>query len=139
MIKFRQNLFKLITSTNIWHKDKLPQQWKESIILPVHKKGDKTDCSNYWCISLLSNSHKIFTNILLSNLCPFRHEIIGDHQFRFRRNRSTTDQISCIDQTLDKKCKYNETAHQLLIDFKKAYDSVMKEVLYNILIEFSYP
>ena len=137
MIKFRQNLFKLITSTSIWHKDKLPRQWKESIILPVHKKGDKTDCSNYWVISLLSNSHKIFTNILLSNLCPYRDEFIGDHQFRFRRNRSTTDQIFCIVQIFDKKCKYNETAHQLSIEFKNACDSVMKEV-YNILIEFRY-
>jgi hypothetical protein len=38
-----------------------------------------------------------------------------------------------------KKCKYNETVHQLFIDFKNAYDSVGKEVLYNILIEFGVP
>jgi hypothetical protein len=40
---------------------------------------------------------------------------------------------------LEKKWKYNETAHQLFIDFKKAYDSVRREVLYNILIEFGIP
>ncbi|PNF26485.1 hypothetical protein B7P43_G14322 [Cryptotermes secundus] len=39
---------------DIWHKEKLPDQWKESIIVPVHKKGDKTDCSNYRGISRLS-------------------------------------------------------------------------------------
>ncbi|PNF20043.1 hypothetical protein B7P43_G05813 [Cryptotermes secundus] len=44
----------------------MPDQWKESIILPVHKKGDKTDCSNYRGISLLSTSYKILSNILLS-------------------------------------------------------------------------
>ena len=38
-------IHKLITS--IWKKEKLPEQWKESIIVPIHKKGDKTDCSNY--------------------------------------------------------------------------------------------
>jgi hypothetical protein len=36
---------KLICS--IWNKEELPQQWKESIIIPIHKKGDKTDCNNY--------------------------------------------------------------------------------------------
>ncbi|PNF21971.1 hypothetical protein B7P43_G17907 [Cryptotermes secundus] len=42
--------------TSIWHKENLPNQWKESIIVPVHKRGDKTDCSNYRGISLLSTS-----------------------------------------------------------------------------------
>jgi hypothetical protein len=56
-----------------------------------------------------------------------------------RRNRSTTDQIFCIRQILEKKWEYNETIHQLFIDFKKAYDSVRREVLYNILIEFEVP
>jgi hypothetical protein len=46
-----------------------------------------------------------------------------------------TDQIFCICQVLEKKCEYNETPHQLFIDFKKAYDSVSGVVLYNILIE----
>jgi hypothetical protein len=47
----------------------------------------------------------------------------------------TTDEIFCIHQILEKKWEYNETVHQLFIGFKKAYDSVRKEVLYNILIE----
>jgi hypothetical protein len=60
-------------------------------------------------------------------------------QCGFRRNRSTTDQIFCIRQILEKKWEYNETVHRLFIDFKKAYDSVRREVLYNILIEFGVP
>jgi hypothetical protein len=42
----------------------------------------------------------------------------------------------CFRQILEKKWEYNETVHQLFIEFKKAYDSVKREVLYNILIEF---
>jgi hypothetical protein len=62
-----------------------------------------------------------------------------DHQCGFQRNISTTDRISCIHQILDKKWEYNETVYQLFIDFKKASDSVRREVFYNILIEFGVP
>jgi hypothetical protein len=44
----------------IWNSEELPDQWKESIILPVHKKDDKTDCNNYRGISRLSSSHKMY-------------------------------------------------------------------------------
>jgi hypothetical protein len=47
--------------------------------------------------------------------------------------------VSCIHQILEKKWEYNETVHQLFIDFKKAYDSVRREVLTNIIIEFGVP
>jgi hypothetical protein len=117
----------------------LPHQWKESIVVPIHKKGDKTDCSNYRAISLLSISYKILSNILLSRLIPYADEIIGDHQCGFRCNRSTTDQIFYIRQLLEKKWEYNGTVHQLFIDFKKAYDLVRRDALYNILIEFGIP
>jgi hypothetical protein len=123
----------------IWNKEEMPHQWKQSIVVPVHKKGDKTDCSNYRGISLLSTSYKMLSNILLSRLIPYADEIIGDYQCGFRRNRSTTDQIFNILHILEKKWEYNGTVHQLLIDFKKAYDSVRREALYNILIDFGIP
>jgi hypothetical protein len=78
----------------------------------------------------------MLSNILLSRLIPYADEIIGEHQCGFRRNRSTTDQIFYIRQILEKKWEYNGTVHQLLIDFKKDYDSVRREELYNILIVF---
>jgi hypothetical protein len=81
----------------------------------------------------------MLSNILLSRLIPYADEIIGDHQCGFRRNRSTIDQIFYIRQILEKKWEYNGTVHRLFIDFKKAYDSVTREVLYNILIEFGIP
>jgi len=57
-------IHKLITS--IWKKEELPEEWKESIIVPIHKKGDKADCNNYRGISLLPTTYKILSNILLS-------------------------------------------------------------------------
>ena len=128
---------KLITS--IWKKEKLPEEWKESIIIPIRKKGDKIDCNNYRGISLFSTTYKILPNILPSTLISYGKEIIGAHQCGFRRNRPTIDHIYCIRQMLENKWEYNEPVHPLCIDFKKAYDSVRRDVLYKILIEFGIP
>jgi hypothetical protein len=102
-------------------------------------KGVKTDFSNYRGISLLSTSYKSLCCILPSRLSQYVDEIIGDYQCEFQCNRSTTDHIFCICQILEKKCEYNETVHQLFMDFKKAHDSVMKEILYSTLTEFGVP
>jgi hypothetical protein len=81
---------------SVWNKEELPQQWTESIIVPIYKKGDKTDCNNYEGISLLSTAYKILSNILLARLTPYTNEIIGDQKCGFHHNRSTTDQIFYI-------------------------------------------
>jgi hypothetical protein len=94
--KLLSAIHKLINS--IWNKEELLDQWKESITVPIHIKGDKTDCNNYRGISLLSTSYKILSNILLSKLSPYTDEIIGGHQCGFQRNSSTSDQMFCIHQ-----------------------------------------
>jgi hypothetical protein len=81
---------------------RIAHQWKESIVIPIHKRGDKTDCSNYRGISLLSASYKIVSNILLSRLIPYADEIVGDYQCGFWRKKSMTDQIFYIRQVLEK-------------------------------------
>jgi len=103
----------------------LHDEWKELIFVPIYKKGDKANCSNNRCISLLQATYKILSNILLFRSNPYAEEIIGDHQCGFRRNRSTTDYIFCIRQILEKKWEYNKAMHQLFIGLKKVYDSVV--------------
>ena len=98
--KICMEIHKFIIS--IWKKEKLPEEWKVSIIVPIHKKGDKTNCNNYRGISLLPITYKNLSNILLSRLIPFSKEIIGDNQCGFRRNRSTIEHIFCIRQILEK-------------------------------------
>jgi hypothetical protein len=93
----------------IWNKEELPNQWKQSIVISIHKKGDRTDCSNYRGISLLSTLYKILSNILPARLTPYAGEITGDHQCGFRRNRSLTDQIFYMRQILEKKLEWEST------------------------------
>ena len=64
----RCEIHKLIIA--IWNKEELPEEWKKSIMVPIYKKGDKTDCSKYRSISLLPTMYKIFSIILLSRLTP---------------------------------------------------------------------
>jgi hypothetical protein len=64
----RSKIHKLIKL--IWNKEELPYQWTESVVVPIHKKSDKTDCSNHRGISLLSTSYKVLSNILLARLTP---------------------------------------------------------------------
>jgi len=68
-----------------------------------------------------------------------QRKLFGGHQCGFQHNRSTADHIFCFYQILEKQWEYNEAVHQLFRDFKKAYDSVRRAVLYNILIELGIP
>ena len=123
----------------IWRQEKLPREWKESIIIPIHKKGEKTNCSNFRGISLLPTCYKILSKILLKRLNIYAKEIIGDYQCGFRPFRSTMDPVFCIRQILEKKWEFGNDVYQLFIDFKKAYDSIKREKLYNIMLEFGIP
>jgi hypothetical protein len=113
-------ILKLIIS--IWNKKELHEEWKESVIVPIYKQGDKTDCIIYRGISLLPTSYRILSSTPFSVLTLYAEEIIGDHQFGFRSNSSINDHIFYICQILEKKWEYNEAVYQLFIDFKKAYD-----------------
>ena len=84
---FCSEIQQLINS--IWNKDKLTKEWKDLIIIPIYKKGDKTVCSHYRGISLLSTTYKILSTFLLTRLIPYAEEIIWDHQCGFQHNRST--------------------------------------------------
>jgi hypothetical protein len=113
-------IHKRITSVSIWNKEELPEERKESILVPIYKKGNKIYCSNYSGISLLPTTYKHLSNILLSRLPPYREEIIGDYQCGFQRKNSTTDHIYFI---LQKK-KKNGNTMKLRISFYRFKSSL---------------
>ena len=87
----------------IWKDEHLPTTWNEAVIIPLHKKGDKTKCENYRGISLLNSAYKVFAKILLNRLTPYVEENLGRYQCGFRKGRSTTEQLSVIGQLIEKK------------------------------------
>ncbi|CAI6370121.1 unnamed protein product [Macrosiphum euphorbiae] len=130
-------LWKLIH--RIWLSEKVPEDWKIALVCPIHKKGDKQDCNNYRGIALLSVAYKVFTNCILSRIRTKSEQIIGDYQGGFRPGRSTVDQIFILRQLFQKTWEFDKEMHVLFIDFKKAYDSIHRKSLINILREYNFP
>ena len=96
-------------------------------------------CSNYRGISLINTGYKVLSLILLERLTTGVDYQIGDYQCGFRKNRSTVDQIFTIRQLMEKCWEYNRTSHQLFIDFKQAYDSIIQADLWNAMTELNIP
>jgi hypothetical protein len=88
---------------SIWNKEEWLNEWKKSIIVPIYKKGDKTDCNKYRGLPHFPTTYRILSNILLSRLISYAEKTIGDHKCGFHDNSSTIDHISSNRQYLEKK------------------------------------
>ena len=91
----------------------MPEEWKESIIIPIHKKGDKKDCNNYRGIPLLPTTYKILSNILLSRLVPYAKQIIGIINVAFH----ATDRLLIIYSSFAKCLRKNGMTMKKFIGF----------------------
>jgi hypothetical protein len=87
----RSEINKLINCS--WNKEKLPEEWKESIVLPIYMSRDKTNFSNYTCISLLLNMYNIFFQHPAFKFKSECRRNFWYHQCEFRRNMSSTGNI----------------------------------------------
>jgi hypothetical protein len=72
---------------------KTPEIWRTAIICPIHKKGNKLQCSNCRGITLINVCYKVLTNILHRRLIPYTEKILGDYHCGFRKRRSKTDNL----------------------------------------------
>lgn len=103
------------------------------------KKRDRMDCNNYRGIVLLNLVYKVFSKILLIRLEPHIEECLGEYQCEFWKNRSTLEQLAIIGKIIEKKYEYRQNMWQVFVDFRKAYDSVYRDNLYNIINDFVFP
>ncbi|KMQ83699.1 endonuclease-reverse transcriptase [Lasius niger] len=110
----------------------MPSEWNLSMITPIYKKGDKKECKNYRGISVLNSAYKILSFILCERLKPYLDDNIGDYQCGFRPGKSTTDQIFTLRMILEKTREYQVDTHHLFIDFKQAYDSIIRDELWLV-------
>ena len=77
----------------IWEEERIPEEWKETIIVPIYIKGDRDRCENYRGIALGIAAYKILANIILEEIKPGIEKITGDYQNGVRDGRSVFDNI----------------------------------------------
>lgn len=124
---------------DVWHKEEIPKEWQLAIICPIYKKGDRTSYQNYRGISLLNTMYKVLSGLILSRIKPYTKDIIGDYQCGFMSGKSTIDHIFTVKQLVEKHYEFDNDLHLLFVDYKQAYDSVNREVLWDTLTTFGIP
>ena len=85
-----------------WKTQQWPQDWKRSIFIPIPKKGNAKECSNYHTIALISHASKVMLKILQARLQQYVNRELPDVQDGFRKGRWTRDQISSICWIIEK-------------------------------------
>ena len=123
----------------IWDLEIVPQDWKDSIIVPVYKKGSKMDCNNYRGISLLSTAGKVLTSIIRSRITGLYESESREEQSGFRQGRGCIDQIFSLRQILERRIRNGRDYTATFIDFAAAFDSVHRSSLWSILRKLGIP
>ena len=119
----------------------VPQEWKNATRKVLHKNMDWTECSNYRGLSLVAHAGKVLLKIVANRLGDFCEEtgILPEEQCDFRPQRSTTDMMFVV-RRLQELGRTNNTFREIcFIDMAKAYDSVDRALLCEVLARFGVP
>ena len=94
----KDDAMKVLHSTGqpIWKTQQWPQNWKSSVFIPIPKKGNAKECSNYRTIALISHASKAMLKIFEARLQQYVNHELPDVQAGFRKGRGTRDQIANI-------------------------------------------
>lgn len=116
-----------------------PSIWLKSQIIPIPKKGDLTIPTNYRGISLLPIAAKIYNKLILNRLRPKLEPILRKNQNGFRPGRSTLSQILTLRRIIEEITFCNKTAALIFVDFSKAFDSIHRDQMFEILQLYGIP
>ena len=131
-------LYQLIKE--IWEdEENIPADWKGGLIAIIPKKGDLRDCNNYRGIMLLSTPGKVLNRIILERLRKGVDDELRENQAGFRNGRSCSDQIATLRIIIEQSIEWNTPVYVNFIDFEKAFDSVDRKRLWNLMAHYGIP
>ena len=123
----------------IWKTQQWPQDWKRSVFIPIPKKGNAQECSNYRTIALISHVSKVMLKILQVRFQQYVNHELPDVQAGFRKGRGTRDQIANICWINDKVREFLKNIYFCFIDYAKTFDCVDHNKPWKILQEMGIP
>ena len=106
----------------IWKTQHWPQDWKRSVFIPIPKKGNAKEWSNYHTIALISHASKVMLKILHARLQQSMNRELPDVQAGFRKGRGTKDQIANICCIIKKATEFQKKIYFCFIDYTKSFD-----------------
>ena len=115
------------------------QDWKRSVFIPIPKKGNAKECSNYHTIALISHANKVILKILQVGLQQYVNHEFPDVQSGFRKGRGNRDQIANICWIIEKARKFQKSIYLCFISYAKGFDCVDHNKLWKILKEMGIP
>ena len=123
----------------IWKTQQWPWDWKRSVFIPIQKKGNPKECSNYCMIAFISHTSKVMFKILQVRFQQYVNRELPDVQAGFRKGRETRDQIANIHWIIDKARKFQKNIYFCFIDYARAFNCVDHNKLWKILREMGIP
>src|SRR5574337_1157448 len=123
----------------IWKTQQWRQDWKRLVCIPIPKKGNAKECSNYYTIALILHTSKVMLKILQARLQKYVNRELPDVQAGFRKGRGTRDQIANICWIIEKARAFQKNIYFCFFDYAKAFDSVDHNKLWKILQEMGIP
>ena len=123
----------------IWNTQQWPQDWKRSVFIPIPKKGNAKEYSNYHTIAPISHASKVMLKILQARHQQYMNCELSDVQAGFRKGRGIRDQIANIRWIMEKARKFQKNIHFCFNDYAKAFDCVDHNKLWKILQEMGIP
>ena len=126
---------------HIWKTQQWQQDWKRSVFIPIPKKGNAKECSNYRTTALMQLSHasKIMLKILRARLQQYMNQGFPDVQDGFRKSKGTRDQIANIRWIIERAREFQKNIYFCFIYYAKAFDRVHHNKLWKILQEMGIP
>ena len=116
-----------------WHEGTIPEEWGKSILVPIPKKGDLSNCSNYRTISLINHTGKVLLIVLLNRLKNHLNPYLSEEQAGFRKDRSTVHQILTLRLLAEKAKRQGKKIYNCFIDFQKAFDTIKHKIIWAML------
>ena len=121
----------------IWKTGEWPTKWTQSLVITLPKKGNLQLCKNYRTVSLISRPSKVMLKIILNRLQPQAEAIIAEEQADFRAGRSTREHIFNLRILCEKYLQHQQNLYHVFIDFKKAFDRVWYEALWEAMRKYN--